>query len=343
MRPLFACLLALTPLLALAACGSREPGDEVWAEVNGQPIYRSQVERYYEAQVSVLPESLTPAEELSRKLSILTGLIQEEILWQRAIQAGLQPGDAEVEARLQELRLTYSEEEMQQQLNAAGATAGDLKAALRREMAIRTLFDRALKAGLEVSEQEVREYYQQHPGEFRLVEAQLHVAHILVTPRLDPDVRNLRNDDAANETQAREKTQRLLQRLRTGDDFADLARAYSEDPTTALSGGDLGFFPESTLQGTHPALRSALQGLAVGEIAGPLRTSEGYEIIRLLEREAPGQRDLADPRVQEDIRERLQSQKRKLLEAAYVARARNQARVVNYLAREILESGRVAP
>jgi peptidyl-prolyl cis-trans isomerase SurA len=336
-------LLLLASLLPAGGCRSRPPEEEVWAEVNGQPIYRSQVEKYYEQQVGILPEPPTPAEEQARKLNIVGGLIQNEILWQKAAQAGIQASDAEVEARLAELRASFSEEEFQQQLGRHATTLADLKAELRRELAVRKLLDRTLGGRVEVSEQEITDYYEQHRTQFRFIEAQYRVAHILVTPRRETEVRNLRTDDAASESEASRKTQLLLERLRAGDDFAQLARAYSEDPTTALAGGDLGFFPESALQESHPSLRSAVERLEVGAVAGPIRTQQGYEIIKLLEREAPGQRDPSDPAVREDIRERLRGQKRQLLEQAYISQVQRQARVTNYLARQILESHHVSP
>jgi len=81
----------------------------------------------------------------------------------------------------------------------------------------------------------------------------------------------------------------------------------------------------------------------VGQVTGPVRTPAGYHLLKLLEREEPGQRELSDPSVQQTIREQLVAHKRQLLEAAYIERARNQAGVANYLARQILESYRVTP
>lgn len=330
--------------LALGGCRSRSAREgQVWAEVNGRPIYRSQVELYYERQTGILPEPLSEEEALARKLSILSEMIQNEILTQRAAQANLTATDGEVEARLQELRARFAEEEFERRLGAQSMTIDDLKAELRREIAIRKLLDEAVGDGGQASQQEIADYYEQHKNRFRFVETQYRVAHILVTPRREPQVRNLQNDDATSQTQAERKVQALLERLRDGDDFAELARNYSEDPNSALSGGDLGFFPESNLAETHPALRRAVERLSVGRVAGPIRTPNGYHLVKLLDREQPGQRELSDLKVEETIREQLRRQKRQLLEAAYIEQARNQADVVNYLAREILETQRALP
>ncbi|MFQ5724119.1 MAG: peptidylprolyl isomerase [Terriglobia bacterium] len=334
----------LAAALLLGGCrSSPESQGEVWAEVNGQPIFRSQVETYYEREIGLLPQPLTEAEALARKLTILTELIQNEILAQKAAQANLTATEAEVEARLRELRALYSDQEFERRLREQAMTLEELREELQKEIAIRKLLDRVLGNRVKVTEQEIADYYQQNQDRFRFVETQYHVAHILVTPRRERQARNLRNDDAVTDEQARRKVQALLERLRQGDDFADLARNYSEDPDSALAGGDLGFFPESSLTETHPALRNAVRRLQVGKVAGPIRTQEGYHLVKLLERQAPGLRELSDPEVREMIEEWLRRRKRQLLEAAYLQQARNQARVVNYLAREILESHRVRP
>jgi hypothetical protein len=69
------------------------------------------------------------------------------------------------------------------------------------------------------------------------------------------------------------------------------------------------------------------------------RTKEGnYRILKLLGREAAGQRTLSDPQVQQTIRETLRSRKEQLLRAAYIAIARDESRVENYFARQVLEA-----
>jgi peptidyl-prolyl cis-trans isomerase SurA len=342
-RPRLAFGALAAAALAAACSQTAVRDDEIWAEVNGQPLFRSEVEAEFARQAAALPEPLAPSEAAARRLRILDQLIQEEVLWQRAAQAGLLANDNEVETRFAELRASLSDEEFSRQLAAQRLTPESLKAQLRRDIAIRKLLDHALGRGDDVSDAEVADYFNQHKSQFRSVETQYRVAYILVTPFRDSEVRNLRNDDAASEAEAQRKLRTLQERLRAGDDFAELARNYSEDPLTALGGGDLGYFPESSLTATDPKLRAAVVVMEVGQIAGPIRAEKGYHLVKLLEREPAGQRELSDAHVQAAIRERLLRQKRQLLETAYTAMARNQARVVNYYARRILESNRVAP
>jgi len=333
----------LTWLLLGCRGPSQAPQGEIWASVNGKPIYRSDVERQFRRQMAPLPGPLSEEEALSHKLRLLNDLIQEEILLQKAAQRGTLASDNEIEAALAELRAPYTNEEFQHQLETQGITLAELKEELRRELSIRNLLARELFAQVEVSDAEISSYFAAHRDEFRHTEALYHVAHIVVTPARNPEVRNLKNDDAVGEAQARHKIEQLLRLVRAGEDFAEVARNFSEDPNTALAGGDLGFFPESALEQTDPALRQAVRQLEVGAISGVVRSRDAYHLVKLVERHPAGQRELEEPDVRESIRSHLHKQKQQLLEAAYIEAARNQARVINYLARQILESGRALP
>jgi len=135
----------------------------------------------------------------------------------------------------------------------------------------------------------------------------------------------------------------LLQQLRDGADFSALAMDYSEDPVSAASGGDLGFIPESALTQTDAALRRMVAAMTPGQISDTVRLPDGYRILRLVAKEVPGQRELASPQVQQSIRDTLRSRKEQLMRAAYLLAARDQTRIVNYLARQVLESAGKLP
>lgn len=330
-------------VLLLVACQPQPPEGEIWAEVNGRPIYREAVEKQYARATEKFTEPVTEDQALARKLNILQELIQQDVLLQRAARVNLTVSDADINARLAEVRGSQPVPEFEQMIADQGLTLAELREEVRADLTVQRLLDHALENALEVSVQEMRDYYDKRTESFRLVEVHYRVASILVTPRASREIRNLGNNDARSPADARRKVQTLMDRLRAGEDFADLARQYSEDPVTALSGGDLGFFPESALQSSHPSLRSAVRRLQVGQWTGPITTPDGTMLVKLLEYEPPGQREFAEPSVQRSIRESLQRSKRALLEAAYIERARNQARVVNYLAREVLEARRVTP
>ena len=198
------------------------------------------------------------------------------------------------------------------------------------------LFNKEITSQISITDKDISDFYNSNKASFNLAEPQIHMAQILVTPTVDPNVRNLKNDKAQDDVQAKKKIESLYNRMRQGEDFAMLAQNYSEDPNSSQNGGDLGFIPESALEKANVDLRKAVMSLRPGEITGVLHTAEGYRILKVISREPAGQRDLTDPKVQQTIRETLINRKDQLLKAAYYEVARNEAKVVNYFANRIV-------
>jgi peptidyl-prolyl cis-trans isomerase SurA len=332
-------LVALVLVGLAPACTKQQPkpGPDVWAVVNGKQILRSEVEKYYRSQAQSRAPS--PEEALSFEMSILDELINNEILLERAGKMGLVATDSEVEGKLAELRAPYTEEEFQNRLRERGLTVEDVKNDIRRQLSIQKLLNREIVSKINVTDQDVANAYNENRGEFDVTEPEYHLAQIVVTPERNARVRNRREDDAATEAQARQKVAMLLAKLKAGTDFAALAADYTEDPTTASTGGDLGFIPQSALDHSDPALKRAVMALQPGQVSGVIHVNGSYRILKLIARVAPGQRALSDPQVQQEIRQTLRNRKEQLLRAAYLATLRDQARVTNYFAEQILESG----
>ncbi len=316
----------------------RSPPANVAATVNDRPITYQELEKYYKSQFPSGTEQPSDEQVWYQKLELLRILIDNEIMFQRAEKLGLLAVDADVEAKINELRAGATQEEFQKQLQARNMTMDDLRAHLRRELSIQKLFNKEITAHIAITDKEVADFYQANKASFNLPEPQYHIAQILVTPYPDPNVRNLKSDKAQNELEARKKAEMIAARLRAGEDFAMLAQNYSEDPNTAANGGDFGFIPASALEKADVELRKILLSLKPGEISPIIRTQEGYRILRLISREPAGQRELNDPRVQQTIRETLLNRKDQLLKAAYYEVARNEARVINYLARRVTQT-----
>jgi peptidyl-prolyl cis-trans isomerase SurA len=117
----------------------------------------------------------------------------------------------------------------------------------------------------------------------------------------------------------------------------------SEQPETAQSGGDLGLIPESSLK-ADKATYDVINRLKPGQYTPVMpivdpnsRQIAAYRIVKLLGKEASGQRELKDPRVQQAIREQMRDREEQLLKAAYYEVIRDQAKVENFFAEEILK------
>ena len=343
------CALALAlTLLFLVACSSGKDGTDVMAKVDGRKIFRADVDKYYLNQTSGSDQQPSGEQATSLRLSILNELIETEILMRRAEKLGLLATDEEVDRKLTEIKSPYTQEQFDQRLKEKKITIDDFKRDLRRSLTREKVLNKEITSKINISDQDINNYYNDHKAEFNLIEPQYHLAHIFVTPAPNPQVRNLQNSKAQNDADARKKIQMIMNRLDSGDDFASLAMNFSEDSDSAANGGDLGFQPESAFQRTDPATRDTVMKLKPGQYSPVIsvmdpRTRQlmGYRIVKLVSKEPPGQRSLSDPRVQQAIREQLRDRREQLLKAAYYEVLRDQAKVENFLAEDVLNKAAV--
>ena len=336
-RTLAAALLLSGAVLFVSSCKHAVP-DNVAASVNGRPITYADLDKQYQAQFVSSSERPSEDQMMIQKLEVLRTLVDNEIMLQRAEKLGLMATDADVEARFAELKAPYTQEEFQKQLAARKMSVDDMKAQLKRDLSITKLFNKEITSQISISDKDVSDFYNANKNSFNFPEPRVHLAQILVTPTPDPNVRNLKNDKAQNDDQARKKIEMLVARIRQGEDWVSLAQNFSEDPTSATNGGDLGFVPESTLEKANPEIRKVLQAASSGQVTPVVKTEEGYRIFKVIAKEPSGQRELNDPRVQQNIRETLVNRKDQLLRAAYYEVARDEAKVANYLAESIAQA-----
>jgi peptidyl-prolyl cis-trans isomerase SurA len=328
----------------MAGCTQTEHhAPDVWAVVNGTEIKRDDVEKYYRSQVN--PEAQKPTQEdsLSLKLNVVEQLINNEILLERAKKLNLQASDGEVEDKFTELKSPFTEDEFQRQLKARGMSVDDLKRDLRRQLSIQKLLNREVAAKITITDQDVVDFYNANLNQFNVAEPQYRISQIVITPRKDVQIRNRKNDDATNEAEAQRKAKMIMDKLNSGADFAQLAMDYSEDVNTATNGGDLGYIPESSLNQADPSLKKLVLTLKPGQVSQPIVLKDGTRILKLVAREAAGQRGINDPQVQQTIRDTLRDRKEQLLRAAYLAVGRDEAKVTNYLAEQVVETAGKLP
>ena len=341
-RQATAAAFALLSLLAGIACSNKQVGSDVMATVNGRKITRTEVQKFYDSQTADAPQKPSAEQADSLRLNILTQLINNEILMQRAEKLGLLATDEEVNAKITEIKAPFTQQQFDQRLKERNITLDDFKRDLRRSLTIDKVLNKEVTSKIDITDDDITSYYNQHKAEFNLIEPQYHLAQILVTTQPNPQIRNLK---AQNEAEARKKIQMVSNRLDSGEDFATVAATYSEQPETAQNGGDLGFIPESSLKQDHAAF-DAITKLKPGQYTAILPVGDpnshqvfGFRIVKLISKESAGQRELKDPRVQQAIREQLRDRREQLLKAAYYETVRDKASVTNYFAEEILKGG----
>ena len=327
-------------LLALAAagCWRHHPGPGILASVNGQPISQAELDQLYAEQTAGASSTLPGAQKLQLQLSLLNQLIDRRILLQYAARQGITASPRAIERQMdldRSRQPRLSDRELRQQVTDS--------------LVINALMEREVGSKVHVSDSEIERFYHDNQASFHLPEPQYHVLEIVVTPH-PALVANLADDKAATPAAARKKIQMLAARLEPKPgksnaadataapaDFATLAEEYSEDPATASSGGDLGLIPQSVLlRQTPEPLRKAILALQPGHISPVVASAGNYYLLKLLAVEPAGLRPLTDPQVRQSIRDLLANTREQVLQAAFLSNVRDQAKVVNYFAQQLL-------
>jgi peptidyl-prolyl cis-trans isomerase SurA len=335
-------LLALTAGLA-AACRSTPPtpaaapvSADTWAVVDGRQIARDDVEKAYR-RTRDASQALSDDEVLTAKLALLNDLIVQDILLAKARELKIELPESELDTAYNDARKNLDDQAFQQELTRRNLTSADMRDGLRRELLSQKVIDREIVSKISVTDEQVTEFFNANRAQFNVAEEAYHIAQIVVTPARDTQVANGTGDDAATPQAAAAKVQMLLERLKGGASFSDLAMGYSEDPESAPRGGDLGFVPVSRLRQAPAPLRDSVLNKSPGTVN--VATAGGvHTIVLVLAHEAAGQRDLSMPAVRERIVETLRGRKAQLLRAAYLTAVRADAKVVNHLAHRVVES-----
>ncbi len=168
----------------------------------------------------------------------------------------------------------------------------ELRIPERRVVDYLLLDQNALRDTLELSDDELFEYYEANPEEFTQ-EEQVRARHILLQVGGD-----------RTEQQAEEQMLAIRDRLEAGEDFATVATELSDDPGSKAQGGDLGFFGRGQMIGEF---EEAAFSAVPGEVVGPVKTNFGYHLIQVEERRDAGRSSFAE--AQEQIRSRLLNQR----------------------------------
>jgi parvulin-like peptidyl-prolyl isomerase len=248
--------------------------ERVVAEVNGRPIRASRLEAIVEAErlrFDSHPGDLTDEEELELRRESLDLAIRGELVYQAAIDRGMTVPAEAIEEQLRVARSQFvSEEEYLAYLHEAGTTTDDLRREARRRLLMEAYASIVTK-GLEGDAARARTLYEEGADQFRQG-AEIRVAQILV--RLRPE------DTDERRRVARQKIDEAWTRVQAGEDFAELAREYSESPL-AERGGDMGFIPLGRML---PEFEDVVFATEVGQVTPVFETAHGFNVVKVIER-----------------------------------------------------------
>jgi peptidyl-prolyl cis-trans isomerase SurA len=332
--------LTIAASLGLSSCQKRAP--DVVALVNGQAITRLELEQYYNAQQGQMGSMHleTPEQVDMDRLALLGDLIDQKIIELQAAKMRLTVKDEDVDIKLAEIKARYTEVQFNQLLQQSNQTIADLRRNLRRSLTADRLINREINSRISVTDEDTVAYFNAHKADFNLTENRYRIAQIVVNSVPTYGRTKLFSSKANNAPEARAKIQILKSRIDNGEEFSTLASSFSDAPSAA-NGGDMGFLLEHQLR-LNTLLFAAVSTLKVGETSEILELSPtdsstpiGYMLVKLVSREGIGQRDLANPVVQQNIRAQIRNDRSQLLETTYLEILRDNTKVENFLAEEI--------
>jgi parvulin-like peptidyl-prolyl isomerase len=341
-------LIVITLLVAtagLVSCSggatSTSPGgkDEVAAVVNGTKITVADVDRVTAQQMKGQEKQMSQLELASARLQALDGLITQEVLFQRAQRDKLAPTEDEVTQEIQKSKQEggMTEEAFQKQLKEANQTEAQFRDVVRKDLSIRKLRDK-LSAQLKVQDREVEDFFRANPKEF-VAKPGVAVSDIIVDP-----ADNGAKFDAKSDLESEQKIKEIYNRLKSGADFATIARQQSEHES-AYRSGDLGFIPQESFnalaqQGLPAGLGTQLMAMNEGDFTTPTKDSAGrWHIFKLTQKRTESRElTLSDPEVRKQISDYIVGQRNQLVNAAMLTNSRDESKIENYLAQRMLEN-----
>lgn len=309
---------------------------DVWATVDGREIKQEAIDRAFRRTVQP-GQQLSDEEALTAKLNLLEQAIVEDIMLAKAKELNIQLPDTELDAAYNEGKKNIPDDAFNKELAARNITAADMRESVRRDLISQKVIEREVTTKVTVSDQEVTDFFNANKAQFNLPEDAYRLAQIVVTGQREQQIANRTGDDASTPQAAQAKVQMLMDRLKAGTPFPDLAMDFSEDPESAPKGGDVGLVPASALNQAPKPLRDAVLKLQPGSVS-VVGMEGGFTIVALISKEAKGQRDLSMPNVKDTIANNLKGRREQLLRTAYLEATRNRANVVNYLARRIVDA-----
>ncbi|MBS5788264.1 MAG: peptidylprolyl isomerase [Clostridioides difficile] len=203
---------------------------------------------------------------------LLSFMIDNELLYQKAKDKGFSPSEAEINSKYEELSEEItSNPSYKKELDKAGVDKDYLLKEISRDLTIEK-YRKDFVDKLNISEQEIQDYYKNNKNEFSIPEVD--ASHILVST-LDKEKKPV-ND--AEKEKLKEKADKVFTELENGADFEELAKRYSDDKATGKNGGGLGYF---TKDSKNAEFTKHVFNLEKGKTSNVFETNYGYHIVRV--------------------------------------------------------------
>ena len=290
--------------------------EEIVARINDQIITRSDYERAQTERDQELRRRGASMQEISAShKDLLRDLIDQQLWLAKGKELGI-TGETELVNRLNDIRKQYNMATMEDLEKAAkdqGVSFEDFKANIRNQIVTQEVMRDQVGRKIAPTPGEIQRYFEAHKQEYAQPES-VKLGEILISTGPNPD-------DQQKLAEAKAKADDIMNRLRAGGDFSQLARSFS-DGTTAAQGGDLGQYKRGQLDKVFEEKTFALKK---GEYTEPIRTRQGYVILKVNDHVAGGVPQLKD--VEGDVEQNYFMSKMEPAMREYQAKMRDEAAI----------------
>ena len=321
-RPVIKTIMVSTLILGSAlawAAEKKAPGDKV-AVVNGVTISKDTYDRelnFFVRRAAPGGQQIPDVQMAQMKSEVLESLIDRELLFQESKKKGIQVKSDAVSDQLQKIQQRYpNKEEFKKLLSNMGLTESDVQAQIERGMAIQELLDKEVTGKIKVSDEETKAFYDKNPQLFQQPE-QIKASHILIKVQADAP--------ADQKAEARKKIEDVQQKVKKGEDFATLAKTYSEGPS-GPKGGDLGYFRRGQMVKPFEEAAFSLKPDETSEI---VETQFGYHLIKVNDKKPA--KKMTYTEVKDRLNEHLKKQKQDSEANAYIETLRKDAKIEKFI------------
>jgi peptidyl-prolyl cis-trans isomerase SurA len=299
--------------------------EEIIVRINNSIISLSDLKRSQEQLAAELSkrDPNTPAENQPKEQDLLRDLIDSKLLAQKADELGIN-ADTDVIKRLDDLRKQMhaeSMEDLEKAAQAQGVSFEEFKQNMKETILTQKVIQQEVGAHLSVTQQEIQDFYNQHKAEMEQPE-QVRLSEILISTQAPAAKAGSGGAEPSNDelvAQAKAKADAIYAQLQKGAKFPDVAKTNSAGPTAA-QGGDLEYFKRGTLS---KQLEDQVFALKPGQYTEPIRTNQGWVILKVTEHTSEGVPPLKE--VEPQIQERLYMSKMQPALREYLTKLRENA------------------
>jgi peptidyl-prolyl cis-trans isomerase SurA len=284
-------------VLLVAAPAQARVVEKIAAVVGDDIVLSSEVEEHagpFMQEISAIPNpTQRAARAATLRREILDRLVDERLIIQQATELKLTVSSEDIDRSIEQIKREnggLTDAQLNAELVKAGQTMASYRQEIKKQIMRYRVLNIAVGSKVTVSDADVQSYYDGHMKSGDHV--QVRASHIFVAI---PD-----NADGVT-LKAKEKfAHDLLERAKNGEDFAKLAKEFSQDPATRDEGGDLGYFGRDMLP---KPIEEMVFNMKIGEVRGPVRADRGFHVIKLVDRRTKEVKPLAD--VKEELRNQL--------------------------------------